>query len=77
MKVIADVHPWMGAWIAVLPHPWFAVSGADGRYAIDAVPPGRHELVLRHPRLGEQRTAIEGGSRADVVHDFTLRAASR
>lgn len=73
VKVKDDVHPWMGAWIAVLPHPWFAVTGADGRYAIDAPPAGRHELVLRHPRLGEQRTTIEVGEGAVVTKDFKLR----
>lgn len=77
VKVKSDVHPWMSAWIAVLPHPWFAVTGADGRYAIDAVPLGRHELVLRHPRLGEQRTTIEVVEGAVVTKDFTLRAAAR
>ncbi|MBL8840417.1 MAG: hypothetical protein JNL90_02685 [Planctomycetes bacterium] len=77
VKVKDDVHPWMGAWIAVLPHPWFAVTGDDGRYAIAGVPSGRHTLVLRHPRLGEQRTEIELRDGAAVTHDFTLRRGPR
>ena len=35
-----DVHPWMRAWVAVVPHPFFAVTGADGRYEIRGLPAG-------------------------------------
>ncbi len=74
MKVKSDVHPWMSAWIAVLAHPWFAVTSADGRYEIAGVPPGFHTLVLRHPRAGEQRLPIELAAGGELAHDFVLRA---
>jgi hypothetical protein len=77
VKVKGEVHPWMSAWIAVLPHPWFAVTSADGRYAIERVPPGRHELVLRHPRLGEQRVEIDVVEGTSLERDFVLRAPTR
>jgi plastocyanin len=48
------LHPWMRAWIYVVPHPWFAVSDADGKFKIDKVPPGKHTLWLRHPDTGYQ-----------------------
>jgi hypothetical protein len=35
-----NVHGWMHAWLGVLPHPFFAVSGADGSFA-RVSPPGR------------------------------------
>jgi len=37
VKVKCDVHPWMSAWIGVVDHGFFAVSGADGKFVI---PPG-------------------------------------
>ncbi|MEZ6197223.1 MAG: carboxypeptidase regulatory-like domain-containing protein [Planctomycetota bacterium] len=43
-------HPWMGARVHVFPHPAFAVTGADGRFTIEGVPPGRYRLVVRHER---------------------------
>ena len=73
IKVKSDIHPWMSAWIAVLPHPWFAVTGADGRYAIEGLPPGRQTLVLRHPLLGEQRVEVEAAPGTVVTRDFVLR----
>jgi len=74
IRLKSEVHPWMSAWIAVLPHPWFAVTGPDGRYAIEGIPPGARRLVLRHPRLGEQTVDLVLGAGADVVRDFVLSA---
>ena len=37
VKVKCDIHPWMGAWIGVLDHGFFAVTAAGGKFVI---PPG-------------------------------------
>ncbi len=29
-----DVHPWMGAYVAVMPHPYFNVTQKDGKFSI-------------------------------------------
>lgn len=46
-----DVHPWMRAHLAVLAHPFFAVSTEGGAFAIRNVPPGRYEIEARHGKL--------------------------
>ena len=46
------IHEWMAAWIAVLSHPYFAITAADGRYEISDVPPGTYRLSAWHERLG-------------------------
>lgn len=73
IKFKCDVHPWMGAWAAVRPHPFFAVSGADGSYTIANVPAGTHKVVLKHEKLGEQSgtVTVEAGKTATL--DFTLK----
>lgn len=54
-----DLHPWMSAWVATFDHSFFAVSAADGAFAIEGLPPGRYEIVAWHeswPRSPESRT---------------------
>ena len=49
VKVKCDVHPWMGAWIGVLDHGFFAVTGPDGKYAIPGgLPDGKYTVEVWH-----------------------------
>lgn len=54
-----DVHPWMVAHLAILDHPWFAITGADGSFRIEGVPAGRYEIAAWHPVLGEQVGSVD------------------
>lgn len=69
-----DVHPWMRAWVAVVPHPFFAVTGPDGRFEITGLPAGTYTVEAWHERLPAQTfsvTVTEGGATA---HDVTFTA---
>jgi len=46
-----DVHPWMRAYVSVLPHPFFAVTKEDGSYEIRALPDGEYEVEAVHSQL--------------------------
>ncbi len=59
VQLHCDVHPWMTAWVATFAHDLFAVTSAEGRFRIDAVPVGRHPVKVWHPRLGELRREVE------------------
>ncbi len=72
IHVKSDVHPWMSGWLAVLPHPYFAVTGDDGVYTIENVPPGTYTLVLRHPTLGQKRATVTLIAGSTTTQDFTL-----
>lgn len=58
-KVSCDVHPWMGAWILVLPTEAYAITDENGAYRIENVPPGRHKIKFWHERLGEKDAEVE------------------
>src|SRR5215212_544645 len=63
--VKCDVHGWMSAYVAVFEHPYFAVTGEDGKYSFDAkqVPDGEYTLTAWHETLGkqEQKVTIKDG----------------
>jgi len=52
------VHAWMSAWVIVADHPHYALSDAEGDFAIPEVPPGAYTLQVWHEALGEQRQAL-------------------
>ncbi len=52
VKINCDLHSWMAAWVVVAAHPWYAITGADGQFAFDNLPPGQYRLSVWHERLG-------------------------
>lgn len=48
MPLKCDVHSWMNAYIAVFPHPFFAVSDDKGQFEIKGLPAGKHTLTVWH-----------------------------
>ena len=45
IPVKCNQHPWMKAYIGVMKTPFFKVSGEDGSYTIQGVPPGKYTVV--------------------------------
>jgi len=75
LKFKCDVHPWMFAWVTVVDHPYFAVTGADGTFTIKDVPPGKYKVVAMHrkgaPTGVEKEIEIKAdGATADFVVDL-------
>ena len=68
----------MRAWVAVVPHPFFAVTGEDGRYEIRGLPAGTYTVEAWHERLPAQTFAVtvaDGDAKAhDVVFDASAAA---
>lgn len=60
VQIGCSLHGWMRAWVYVVPHPWFAVSNAEGQFKIEQVAPGKYTLWLRHADTGQhERRAVE------------------
>ena len=60
----------MAAWIVVLPHPYFAVTGADGKFSINTkgLPDGDYTLDFWQEKYGDQTQKItvkDGKATAD------------
>ena len=69
-----DVHKWMNSYAGVLDHPFFAVSGPDGSFTIDGVPPGSYTVEVWHERLGTKEMNVTVAEGATAEANFTLAA---
>jgi plastocyanin len=52
VPISCDLHGWMRAWVVVMEHPFYAVTGSEGEFALNNVPPGRYTLNVWHETLG-------------------------
>jgi plastocyanin len=61
IPVGCDIHPWMQAYLAVIPHPFFGVTGEGGTVRLQGVPAGTYVVSAWHERLGtkEQPVTVE------------------
>ncbi len=73
IPVKCDVHPWMSAYIGVLDHPFFAVTGDDGTFTFEGLPPGEYEIEAWHETLGTITQAISLAPQVAVEIVFTFR----
>ncbi len=73
IPVKCNVHPWMHAWIGVVKHPYFAVSGDDGTYTIKGIPPGTYTITAWQEKLGPQTAQVTIGPKESKSVDFTFK----
>ena len=67
-----DVHPWMKAYVEVLSHPFFDVTGEDGTFRIAELPAGTYEIEAWHEKLGTQTASVTVAEGATGSADFTF-----
>lgn len=72
VKIKCDVHPWMHAYIGVLPHSFYSVSDDQGKFEIKDLPDGDYTIEVWHEKYGTQtqKVTVSGGSL--VSSDFTF-----
>jgi plastocyanin len=75
--VKCDVHPWMSAYVAVMPNPFFAVTKADGKFEIKDLPDGNYTIEAWHEKLGTKSAAVTVTGGAATVTDFAFSAPSK
>jgi uncharacterized protein (DUF2141 family) len=75
IPVRCDVHGWMEAYIGVVDHPYFAVSGEDGSFTIENLPPGDYVVEAWHETLGTQTMNVTVGPNETGTADFAYEAA--
>jgi hypothetical protein len=75
IPVKCNQHPWMRAYIGVVGHPFFAVSGQDGKFEIKGVPPGTYNVVAWHEKYTQGQTmSVTVGAKESKQADFNFTA---
>ena len=74
LKFKCDVHQWMFAWVTVVDHPYFALTGKDGKFTIKGVPAGKYTLTALHRKAAptgvDKEIEVKDGAAATA--DFAL-----
>jgi hypothetical protein len=75
VRVDCDAHGWMEGWIIVRDNPYYALTGADGKFSISGIPPGTYNLVTLQPysTLIEQPITVAAGKSTNLT--IELKAA--
>lgn len=70
-----NLHPWMKAWVCVVDHPWFTVTGEDGAFVLQSVPPGDYVLEAWHEKFGKKtaKVSVPPGGSAEASLTFAAR----
>ena len=71
-----DVHGWMNAYVGVLDHPYFATTGADGKFSLKTLPPGTYTIEAWHEKLGAQTQSVTIGAKETKEVNFTFKPAA-
>ena len=59
VQIFCDIHSDMRADLVVVPSRRYAYVDAEGRFAIQGVPPGRHTVAVWLPRSGERTMVVD------------------
>jgi hypothetical protein len=65
----------MSSYVHVLPHPFFAMTGEDGTFKIQGLPPGEYDISVLHEASSAQATpataTLKVGAGETKTADFT------
>ncbi len=72
MKVKCDIHGWMVTYVAVVPHPFFAITADDGTFALAGLPPGEYVIEAWHEKLGKSEQVVKVEDKESKDLEFTF-----
>src|ERR1700723_4034286 len=75
IPVKCNVHPWMRGYIAVFKHPFFAVTGKDGKFELKGLPPGTYTIEAWQEKLGVVDQQVTIGPKDSKTVSFPFKAA--
>jgi hypothetical protein len=77
IQVMCDVHDWMNGWIVVQDHPYFALTGEDGSFTINDIPPGTYTITAWHEKLAKRQAQVKVPVNGKARLDFVFSPSTR
>jgi plastocyanin len=72
IPIRCDVHGWMEAYVGVVDHPYFAVTGEDGSFRLENLPPGDYTIEAWHEEYGTQTAQVTVAAQQTGETSFTF-----
>lgn len=76
IRVACDVHNWMGAYIVVADHPYYAVTDEMGNFEVPGIPAGTYTIEYWQETLGKQTAEVTVPQGGAVEANFQFATGS-
>ena len=74
IPVKCNIHSWMKGYIAVFKHPYFAVTGKDGKFVLKDLPPGNYTITAWHEQFGASTQRVTMAANETKELNFAFEA---
>jgi plastocyanin len=74
VRIKCNVHPWMRAYIGVVSHPFYAVTGDDGTFTIKGLHAGTYIVETWHEKYGTQEQSVTVTPKETKSVDFSYKS---
>lgn len=73
IPVKCNVHSWMRGYIGVVAHPFFAVTGSDGTFELNGLPPGDYTITAWQEKFKTLETKVTVPPSGAATAEFTFK----
>jgi hypothetical protein len=75
IPIKCNQHAWMRAWLGVTSNPFFAVTGSDGTFALNGLPPGDYTIEAWTATFGTQEQKMTVGAKESKTVNFKFKSS--
>lgn len=75
IPLTCEVHGWMEGFVGVVDHPYFAVTGDDGSFKLEGLPPGTYTLEAWHEKFGTKQIQVTVAAQESKTAEFSYTSA--
>ena len=73
IPIKCNQHPWMHMYLSVIGNPFFAVTGNDGTFSLQGLPPGTYTIAAVQEKYGEKTQTVTVSAKEDKSISFSYQ----